>query len=476
MSFIQPEFFLFFIVFFLPYLVLREKFKVAWLLGGSYFFYAVFSVPYCLLLIFSSLVDYFLALWLVRRPEKKKLWLLLSMTANLGLLCIFKYAYFFYNSLGIPLLSVWGIDLSPIKEGLPPMGISFFTFQTMSYTIDVYRGVLSPTRSIWRFGAYVSLFPQLVAGPIVRARDLLPQLMNLPQPTWMDFKQGSYRFIRGFVKKACIADSLAILLVDPVYAAPADATPLQVWIAVFAYGFQIYLDFSGYSDMAIGLGRMLGLHFPENFNYPYLARSFSDFWRRWHISLSSWLRDYLYIPLGGNRGSSFRTQINLMLTMVLGGLWHGADLMFVLWGVLHGLWLVLQRWTERWSPQAIIHYTPTFIKIGVVFMIVSLTWIPFRAGSLQGQESATLTAILSQLISLRPHHLLTMFSQVHWNQWLLLAIAFTSHMIWPWCRIKLAYASWPVELKVVLVSTTLFWCLAFFPEGSNIQPFIYFQF
>lgn len=397
------------------------------------------------------------------RAEKRKTWATLSILFNLGILAGFKYAAFLINDLTLPLASSIGISLEPIEGDLPPMGISFFTFQTLSYSLDIYRGHLKPTKSLLDFAVYVSMFPQLVAGPIVRARELLHQITGRCGFVAKDVMEGLKRFGIGLMKKICLADGLAIILVDPVYSNPENFGPEAKTIAILAYSFQIYFDFSGYSDMAIGLGRMMGFTFPENFRHPYQATSFSDFWQRWHISLSSWLRDYLYIPLGGNRKGPTRTHVNLMLTMILGGLWHGASWRFILWGFLHGIFLILQRVCCKIIPVGI---SPIF-SIPLVFLMVTYAWIPFRAESF-----FDILPMASSIFSSSLEGWSTWFSK-NTNPSILLMLSAVAH--WhPLLKDLLRWQKWPLELKTMAFATFFFWAISLKPDGPS--PFIYFQF
>ena len=473
MNFVHPDFFIFIAIFLAPYYFLPDRGRLGWILAGSYVFYAYFSIPYCLLLLASTAVDFVLARCIQAStdPASRRKLACASLVLNLGLLGTFKYTEFVWNELVFPLAALGGYEIGTLPKGLPPVGISFFTFQTLSYTLDVYRGDLKPSRSWLQFASYVSLFPQLVAGPIVRARDLLPQLEVLKRARAVEVWEGAQRFAWGFLKKACIADSLALLFVDPCFRDVQSASPGMVLFAVLAYSFQIYFDFSGYSDMAIGLGRVLGFHFPENFMHPYRAASFSEFWQRWHISLSSWLRDYLYIPLGGNRGGPWRNIFNLMLTMLLGGLWHGASLLFVLWGLMHGVWLMLERLCVWALPEFWRARVPRPLKVLTCFVLVSLTWIPFRAG-----DSATMAGIVQALCQISLEDLRQTWQGLGWSgQGLLLAAPFSHYAMEPLWKL-LRFSQWPLEPRVVVFTGLIFVGLHYFPESTEVQPFIYFQF
>jgi alginate O-acetyltransferase complex protein AlgI len=313
------------------------------------------------------------------RLGRRRAWLLLSLFTNLGILAVFKYGNFVVENLD--LFWYFGIS-SPKLPDTIPIGISFYTFQTLSYTIDVYRRRAAPARNALDFALYVSFFAQLVAGPIVRATEFLPQVRSLSQLRGDRVSHGLQLFVRGLFKKIVIADNVG-LFVDVVFAAPGHYSAITLWCGAYAFALQIYCDFSGYTDMALGIGRVFGLKLPANFDAPYLATSIRDFWRRWHISLSTWLRDYLYISLGGSRRSAGRTYANLMLTMLLGGLWHGAAWTFVLWGAFHGFWLALERWADerRRAPLAPNSPFAILVKRVVTFHLVCVGWVIFRSQS-----------------------------------------------------------------------------------------------
>lgn len=312
------------------------------------------------------------------RSIAQKAALLASLTVNLGLLIYFKYSYFCIENYNVFIGQVGATHLRLGEIGwiTLPLGISFYTFQTLSYSIDVYRGHVKATRNFFDFACFVSMFPQLVAGPIVRYGDLAPQLTHRSQHR-EELASGIRRFIIGLAKKVLIADTVA-KIADAIFEIPAhELTSSLAWLGIVSYSLQIYFDFSGYSDMAIGLGKMFGFNLPENFNYPYLARSMKDFWRRWHISLSTWFRDYVYISLGGNRKSALRTHINLLAVFFLCGLWHGADWNFVAWGLFHGFFLIL----ERTRVGDLLSRLPRPLQHSYVLLIVAMTWVPFRAES-----------------------------------------------------------------------------------------------
>lgn len=357
-------------------LVSPHRWHNAWLLLASLLFYAWGGVSYSLLLVGSILVNYAVGLAIGRATVRKikKRWLVAGLVINIGLLAIFKYTNFLLENLNLWLPPSEKIDFKPI---VLPLGISFFTFQAISYIVDVYRGQTRAQRKLHQLALYIALFPQLIAGPIVRYKDIADQIRKR-RMGWPLFASGVERFILGLGKKVLLANNFAPLADDIFIVAPQHLDPLSAWTGLLMYTLQIYFDFSGYSDMAIGLGRMFGFRIQENFNFPYIARSVRDFWRRWHISLSQWFRDYLYIPLGGNRKGEGRTYVNLFIVFLLTGLWHGAAWNFLLWGLLHGFFMILERlgW-EKWlgkAGQPAAHlYT---------LLVVMLAWVLFRAPNL----------------------------------------------------------------------------------------------
>ncbi|MEX1312310.1 MAG: MBOAT family O-acyltransferase [Candidatus Sulfomarinibacteraceae bacterium] len=395
MIFTEFRFLFFFAVVFVVRWMLRDlRAQKLWLLACSYLFYAAWDWRFLSLIWISTAVDYLVGLRLGAEhdPSRRRLWVSVSIVANLGILGVFKYFNFFAETLA-SLLALLGLPVAhDVLDIILPVGISFYTFQTMSYSLDIYRGRLEPTRSVRDLALFVGFFPQLVAGPIVRARAFLPQLASRARLQDVDFRSSLVLFMSGYVKKACVSDNIAPF-VDRFFAAPDEFTALSAWTAVLLYAAQIYCDFSGYSEMAIASARMLGFELGDNFNFPYLAANIRDFWRRWHISLSTWLRDYLYISLGGNHGSRLFTARNLMLTMLLGGLWHGASWNFVIWGGLHGVALVAHRFLTPHRPRL-----PAAIGAvaGWAFTMwwVNLAWIFFRAADLGDAVSIARSYIL----------------------------------------------------------------------------------
>ena len=361
------------------HLLLRHtQFRSHWLLLVSYVFYGAWNPLYLILLFYSTLLDY-VCVNFMAKSQHRGFWLGVSIVNNLGLLGFYKYAGFVTDNMNAVLASLGSGFHLPAPDVLLPVGISFYTFQSMSYTIDYYRGHIEREPSFIRFAAFVSLFPQLVAGPIERASNLLPQLQRNSPITRQAISEGLSLFVVGLFKKVAIADYLAVY-VDRVYDNPGQYQSPALMLATFAFGWQIFCDFSGYTDMARGIGRMMGFRFMLNFNNPYLATGLGDFWARWHISLSTWFRDYVYIPLGGNRKGTWGTYQNMFLTMVISGFWHGAAWTFIVWGLLHALGRVGTRELERtaWYRDRF----PKIFKQVLVFVFVTFTWIFFRAADM----------------------------------------------------------------------------------------------
>ena len=371
----------FFTVLVFLYLLPTRTSRQFLLLVASCYFYAYWKPIYLLLLATPSLIDYICSIKIEEsdRTETRFRWLLFSLVTNLGLLSYFKYTNFFIENISLLI----GIPVRHLDIVLP-VGISFFTFKTLSYTIDVYRREIPASRSLWQYAMFVTYFPELVAGPIVRASVFLPQMTRSLRFSWPRVLIGMQIILLGFTKKLLIADRLA-MFVDEIFAHPGDFSPTTVASAVLAYSIQIYCDFSGYSDIAIGVSKIIGFDLPENFNMPYIATSITEFWRRWHITLSRWLRDYLYVPLGGNRKGRFRTYTNLFIVMLLGGLWHGASWNFVFWGGLHGTALAVHKfWREirgnvEKDRKPIVRGSLTFISWFATFLFVTFAWIFFRS-------------------------------------------------------------------------------------------------
>ncbi len=349
------------------------------ILLASYTFYWVWSIPFSLLLIGSTFIDYYAAILISRSatPLTRRLGLLFSLVFNLGVLCLFKYFNFFSDSI----YSIVGARVVPELNLVLPLGISFYTFQTMSYTIDVFRGHIKVRKSLMDVAIYVSFFPQLVAGPIVRSDVLIPQLeCSKTTINWENIRKGTGLIVWGLCKKVFVADSMGHIA-NEIYNSPGLYGGVDLILGTYAFAVQIYCDFSAYSDIAIGSALLLGIHLPINFNKPYLAISIQDFWQRWHISLSTWLKDYLYIPLGGNRKGISRTYLNLMITMLLGGLWHGAGWNWVFWGGFHGAILSFERIVKL--PNQSQSKFVTLVRWLITMQLVMISWVFFRANDVQ---------------------------------------------------------------------------------------------
>jgi D-alanyl-lipoteichoic acid acyltransferase DltB (MBOAT superfamily) len=434
----------------------QRQLRCLWILAFSMFFYYKCSGAFLLLLLALALMDYWVAKRLSkeRSASKRKGWLLLSLSGNLGALFYFKYANFLLSNLGLEKLDI-----------VLPVGISFFTFQSLSYTVDIYRKEIKPAKSLLDYLFFATFFPQLVAGPIVRAKQFLPQIRNKLSLNPDAFGRAWFLILGGLFKKAVISDYISLNFVDRVFDNPSLYSALENLAAVYGYALQIYCDFSGYSDMAIGLALLMGFELTLNFDAPYRSASITEFWRRWHISLSSWLRDYLYIPLGGNRKGRWRTYLNLMLTMLLGGLWHGASWKFVAWGAWHGLLLSLERalgLAKRWSgPLAQI----------TAFHAVCLGWIYFRAS-----DFATGTLMLRKIFGgieiLHFTELLAAYPGVFF----LILLGYAMHMSPK--RWDLGLQGWMSRASLAGKAAMLagmVWLIVQV-QGAQIQPFIYFQF
>ncbi|HKZ38387.1 MAG TPA: MBOAT family O-acyltransferase [Chryseolinea sp.] len=399
-----------FIAFFIIMLVLHNlpfpwKVKKVNLLLASYIFYAAWNPPFIILLWISTLIDYIVGkkLYETENPLKRKLLLWISLAGNLGMLGYFKYGGFLLENF-VSLTSALGIDFHPAKPDIIlPVGISFYTFQTLSYTLDMYRKKRPPEKSLLDFSLFVTFLPQLVAGPIVRPDQLIPQFKKPHVASGQQMIQGLFLLSLGLFMKSVLADTLLAAPADQIFGSPQPLLAVDAWLGVLAFSGQIFFDFAGYSTCAIGIANCLGFSLVDNFRYPYAAIGFSDFWRRWHITLSTWLRDYLYIPLGGNRKGTGRTYINLMITMLLGGLWHGASWTFVVWGALHGTYLCVEKLIrEKFvstpkPPEQEQIQVPVIAQASIVpsfgrsnsfnnfllamftFFLINVTWVFFRA-------------------------------------------------------------------------------------------------
>ena len=534
--FTQPYFWIFLAFVLAGYSLVYKSNPVrnAYLFFISLFFYYKTSGFYFIILLFSTLADFIIGKQIFRSKVEvnKKIWLALSIIVNLSILVFFKYAYFFadfindafgyqitvYNYFSWATNQAIGTDFIWEKIALP-VGISFFTFQTISYSVDIYRGHVKPVKSILDFGFYVSFFPQLVAGPIVRAADFIPQLYKKYSLTKEEFGLGLFWILNGLLKKMFLADYIAVNFVDRVFANPASFSGFESVMALFGYTLQVYADFSGYTDIAIGVAMWMGFLLPVNFNSPYKATSVSDFWRRWHISLSSWLRDYLYIPMGGNRGGSFfsylmlgiiiffvsllanswivpigiaitglvvailvrvssgfkawlETNINVMLTMLWGGLWHGASWNFVIWGGLNGLGLVFYKLWKKvspWSDRSKWYNRVIGITITLCFITFTRTW--FRSATWDD----AMTMLQQIAFNFKPEIALDVIVGFK-NVFIVMLLGFLIH--WIPAHLKFKYRTFFVKMPVLLQVTISVICIfaVYQIVSSDLQPFIYFDF
>lgn len=460
-----------------------KKLKNTFLLLFSLIFYAWGNVFYASLLVISIVINYSFGLLVAKSMSNQhkriaRNWLFVGVALNIGILLLFKYTGFLMHNLN-KVLQSGGFEALKIPAILLPVGISFFTFQGLSYLVDVYRGTSMVQKRFVDLALYVSLFPQLIAGPIVRYHDVAEQLSNRTEHR-RKFSQGVERFLMGLAKKVLLANSFAVLADHAFAAAPQSLSSLQAWIGIVFYALQIFYDFAGYSDMAIGLGKMLGFRFLENFNFPYIATSIREFWQRWHISLSNWFRDYLYIPLGGNKKGPYRTYFNLFVVFFLTGLWHGAGMNFIFWGLWHGFFMIV----ERLGFGKLLKRLPKVVSNFYVILVVLISWVPFRAATL-----ADSVAYVKQMFSF------TAISSVDFSEfyspalWVLLAIAIAgAYGVFPllWKQIVSVYrrsrsvVRLSFSLSFDVVSTAFFIgilliCTVMLLSGTY-NPFIYFRF
>jgi alginate O-acetyltransferase complex protein AlgI len=464
MIFTSPAFVALLLIVLPLYFCLSHRWQNALLLIASYVFYGWWDWRFLFLLLFSTVLDYVVGLGLAspRFSNRRKQLLTTSIVTQLTLLGIFKYYDFFSMSFAALMAKVgWQIEPRLLNLVLP-VGISFYTFHTLSYTIDIYRGKFVPTKNFVAFALFISFFPQLVAGPIARASHLLPQMLKPRHVTMEDWFEGCYLFYWGLFKKVVVADSLA-KVVQKAFDNPAGLNAFSATVSIYAFAWQIYGDFSGYTDMARGCARWFGINLQLNFNVPYMATDPSDFWKRWHISLSSMLRDYLYIPLGGSRHGHARTYVNLMITMLLGGLWHGANWTFVLWGLYHGLLLVAYRLI--WPHLETEEKEPWLRALHVVwfFHLVCFGWLLFRAASLSEVGGVLAAFTRAPVIDLGLAARLGLAVPVFLLE---SAIYFRND--------QLAFLRWPAPTRVA-VYVGLYWALMTVGQWGGEQ-FIYFQF
>lgn len=487
--FTTPAFWVFFLFVLAGYSLIYRKLVIrnTYLFLISLFFYFKTGGLFLFLLIFVTVIDYVCGLLIngAGRKWTRKFYLLLSLVSNLGLLAYFKYAGFIIESVN----KLFGTDLKvydllsafsnstlgtsfDISYIILPVGISFFTFQSLSYTIDVYRRKMGPVKNIVDFGFYVSFFPHLIAGPIVRASVFIPQIYQEFHLTHRESGHALFLISKGLIKKIIISNFIAINLVDRVFDAPSLYSGFENLMAIYGYGLQIYCDFSGYTDIAIGVALILGFRLPINFNSPYKATSIIDFWKRWHISLSQWLKDYLYISLGGNRKGKIRTYINLMLTMLIGGLWHGAALRFIIWGALHGIGLVINRiWNSLFGNRFEFGRLGRILAIFITFQFVSFCWIFFRAENMNN-----VLMMLRQIGQNFSPGSYTAVLPAYGNVFVLMAVGYILHFLPE--RMKESYRGVFIKIPLVaqLVVIMLIAIMLYQMRTTEIMPFIYFRF
>ena len=487
-----------FVVFFAIMLILHNL-PISWtakkrnLLIASYIFYAAWNPPFILLLWLSTVVDFFVGRALYTQPNihKRRLLLVISLIGNLGMLCFFKYGGFILENF-VHLTNLIGLDYHPAKPNIIlPAGISFYTFTTLCYTIDMYKKKSEPVKSLLDFSLFVTFFPHLVAGPIVRPPQLVPQFETPRKATRQQLLNGLLLLSLGLFMKVVCADTLLSSTADTVFGSGGAMGPLDAWAGVLAFSGQIFFDFAGYSTSAIGVAMCLGFILPQNFLYPYAAIGFSDFWRRWHITLSAWLRDYLYIPLGGNRAGKFRTYINIMITMLIGGLWHGANWTFVAWGGLHGVYLWIEKAIR--DSRAKISNAPTdgisapviatasmgpdltgkrptgFLYALLTFLLICVTWVFFRSTtfssawtllrSMSGQTPPAGPPLLATIDIIKVGVVIGLMLMFHWFMRNTSVLKTAGKM--PWWLVGIM---WSVILILIILS-----------QGTS-KAFIYFQF
>ena len=487
--FTQSYFWVFFAVILLIYQFIYKQLTLrnVFLMLASMYFYYLSSGYFFLLLVFSTLVDYYIgaAIYASNSPSYRKFLVISSVFINLIVLAYFKYTYFFVDGINhlfettfepqnyLAILANFFTQSQnfDIDKIILPVGISFYTFQTISYSVDIYRRQLKPVNNIWDFAFYVSFFPQLVAGPIVRASDFVPQIYQAYYLSQAEFGRAIFLIINGLVKKIIISDYISINFVDRVFSEPAAYSGFENLMAVYGYAIQIYCDFSGYTDIAIGISLLLGFRLSLNFNSPYKAYNITDFWRRWHISLSSWLRDYLYISMGGNRKGKFKTYLFLFLTMLLGGLWHGAHIRFVIWGMLHGTALAIHKVFMEFFPLKKSTKIGNVLAGILTFHFVCFCWIFFRA-----ENMSLINEMLYRIIFMFRADLIGDFLLGYDKIFAVMLIAYLIHWLPTDWKFKVSenFTALPDLTKaIILVAVALF---LFQFKSAEVQPFIYFNF
>ena len=466
-----------FLLYFLPlflliYYICDAKYKNAVILIGSIFFYAWGAPKFIFVILFTTLLDFYLVRWMdnIQHETKRKLLLLLSVSVNLGLLVYFKYSNFFIENVNAA-LSVFGDKQIHWTKLILPIGISFYTFETITYVVDVYRRLHKPLTKFWDYQLYIIHFPKLIAGPIIRYHELADQINDRTANETIDNKlTGFYRFAFGLGKKVLIANQMG-LVADEIFGSNyADMDMATAWIGSLAYTLQIYFDFSGYSDMAIGLAKMIGFKFPENFNNPYISQSITEFWRRWHMTLGSWMKNYLYIPLGGNKVGKYRLYFNLWLVFLASGLWHGASWSFIFWGAFHGFFLVM----ERMFFGTVLTKLGKLPSIIITFLIVNFGWVFFRVEKIKDAIS-----YIQCMFSFKFHSTFSFDSE--FKTYFLIALFFSFFAISSYTQ-KIQNAIYfnaytnTRHLIICLISICLFVLSISSITSSGFNPFIYFRF
>jgi alginate O-acetyltransferase complex protein AlgI len=460
-------------IFFFLYYLAAEKYKNAIILAGSIFFYAWGAPKFIFVILLTTILDFYMVRGIYEAKQKwlKKLMLAISLAVNLGLLIYFKYSNFFVENLNVLLA---GLGIKPMKwvELVLPIGISFYTFETLTYVIDVYRGVHKPLKKFWDYQLYIILFPKLIAGPIIRYHDFADQIYDhTKHETNENRLRGMYRFFIGLGKKVLIANVMGEAA-DKMFAMPADELSTYIaWVGAISYTFQIYFDFSGYSDMAIGLGQMMGFRFPENFNNPYTSLSITDFWRRWHITLGNWMRNYLYIPLGGNKVTPLRLYFNLWIVFLASGLWHGAAWGFIIWGAYHGFFLVIERlflgkWLKKIGKAAALYS----------FFVVMIGWVFFRMEKLQPALD-----YLKAMFTFSPYDIQVWHSNIQYIVTFWLAVLFSFFTLNKYgqrIQGQVFYKEYTISRHVMIGISALILMMICGARitMSSFNPFIYFRF
>ena len=472
-----------FLLYFLPafllvYFLVPARWRNGVLLLASVVFYAWGAPDFVMVLLADTVATFFLVRWMDKAPSRtmKRLWCAAALVANLGLLIYFKYANFLVDNLNA-LLAAIGVGTMIWTKVLLPIGISFFTFQSVTYIIDTYRGINRPMQRLTDYVVYIIMFPQLIAGPIVRYNEIADQITAQRRLRWDECLQGFYRFVIGLSKKVLIADVIG-RTVDVVLAGDIAALGMgEAWITLAGYTMQLYFDFSGYSDMAIGLGRIMGFQFPENFDNPYISTSVTEFWRRWHITLGTFMRNYLYIPLGGNRHGVWHTYLNLWIVFLLSGLWHGAGWNFVLWGAYHGMFLVVERisgWDKKKARFGILN--SSWLRVPVTMAVVMVGWALFRI-----EDLSQCWVFIGRLFSFAGSNTLSSPFAAQFIVTLIVALAFALITLFPFGR---KWQQWTFHTRYNARQHVAVWAIAclllFFCIGAltatDFSPFIYFRF